>query len=154
MNHSSKLKLSDFCDNVTTYSQLIQNLFLHINVTDLYMTLIQYAAKNKDIYNAQTYKHTYSTLKDKIPNLQCMTVGDLLQFAEEESFHINSDDKSDSKTENIELGILIVKSLLVDLFQFYAEKEHVSYDSVLDGLKRRLSPPRVEMNKNYVIDSK
>ena len=136
MNNSSKLKLSDFCDNVTTYSQLIQKLFLHINVTDLYMTLIQYAARNRDIYTAQTYKNTYSTLNDKIPNLECMTVGDLLKFAEEKSLCITSSDKSDSKTENVELGILIVKSLLVDLFQFYAEREHVTYDSVADRLKK------------------
>ena len=78
-----KISISDFCGEEKTYAQLIQDLYFHISVKELYMVLASNAAQNRDVYESVSYRNTYSSLENRIPDVCRMTVGELLRYATE-----------------------------------------------------------------------
>lgn len=135
-----KLSLADFCKEERTYSQLIQEMFFHIGVKELYMALMIDTAEKGNIYDSVSYRNTYSSLEKRIPEVGRMTVGELLQYAtqnclSERNVEINYDEAS------IRMGHRIIKALLVDLFRPYAQRNQSTYESVVDKLKKAAAPP-------------
>lgn len=51
-----KISISDFCGEEKTYAQLIQDLYFHISVKELYMVLASNAAQNRDVYESVSYR--------------------------------------------------------------------------------------------------
>ena len=121
-----KISISDFCGEEKTYAQLIQDLYFHISVKELYMVLASNAAQNRDVYESVSYRNTYSSLENRIPDVCRMTVGELLRYAMEELYDEDS----------IKLGYKIIKALLVDLFQSYAHSNQSSYETVKEKLRK------------------
>ncbi len=115
-----KMSINDFCRKDRTYAQLIQDLFLHINVKELYTVLMM--------------NTVYAGLEEKIPELENMTVGELLRYATEGCLS-GGTMESLYDEESIQLGHQIIKALLVDLFRPYAEKNQSTYRSVLEKVK-------------------
>lgn len=129
-----KLNLADFCKAENTYAQLIQNLFLHISVKKMYLILMTDTAEKGDIFQSVIYRKTYEKLEDMIPDFERMTVGEALRFATEECLSTkNMNEYYDE--DMIRKGYQIVKTLLVDLFQPYAERDQITYKSVLEKLE-------------------
>ena len=52
-----KISISDFCGEEKTYAQLIQDLYFHISVKELYMVLASNAAQNRDVYESVSYEN-------------------------------------------------------------------------------------------------
>lgn len=117
-----KISISDFCGEEKTYAQLIQDLYFHISVKELYMVLASNAAQNRDVYESVSYRNTYSSLENRIPDVCRMTVGELLRYATEKCLSgRNMEELYDE--DSIKLGYKIIKALLVDLFQSYAHSK-------------------------------
>lgn len=135
-----KLSLSDFCKEERIYSQLIQELFFHIGVKELYMVLMIHTAEKGDVYESVSYRNTYSRLEKRIPGVERMTVGDLLQYAVQNCLS-GRDIETNYDETSIRLGHQIIKALLVDLFRPYVQKNQSTYESVVDKLKKAAVPP-------------
>lgn len=125
-----KLNLADFCKAESTYAQLIQNLFLHISVRKMYLILMADTAEKGDVYQSVTYRKTYEKLEKMIPDFERMSVGEALRFATVECLS-NKNISGSYDEDMIRKGYQIVKALLVDLFQPYAERNRITYKSVL-----------------------
>lgn len=131
----SKLSIMDFCRAEKTYSQLIQNLFLHISVKKLYEVLMMYSAEKGDVHQSVSYRSTYEMLEKNIPAAGQMTVGELLRYATEDCLGAERME-SPGDRQRIRLGHRIVTALLVELFDPIAEMNHCSYESVLMKMKK------------------
>ena len=131
----NKISIFDFCGEEKTYAQLIQDLYFHISVKELYMVLSSNAAKNRDVYESVSYRNTYSSLENRIPDVYRMTVGELLRYATEKCLSGRNMEASYDE-ESIKLGYKIVKALLVDLFQPYAQSKQSSYETVKEKLRK------------------
>lgn len=128
-----KISISDFCGEEKTYAQLIQDLYFHISVKELYMVLASNAAQNRDVYESVSYRNTYSSLENRIPDVCRMTVGELLRYATEKCLSgRNMEELYDE--DSIKLGYKIIKALLVDLFQSYAHSIGAFCDGAEDIL--------------------
>lgn len=130
-----KISISDFCGEEKTYAQLIQDLYFRISVKELYMVLASNAAQNRDVYESVSYRNTYSSLENRIPDVCRMTVGELLRYATEKCLSgRNMEELYDE--DSIKLGYKIIKALLVDLFQSYAHSNQSSYETVKEKLRK------------------
>lgn len=129
-----KMRIADFCKAENTYSQLIQELFLHIRLKNLYLTLMMDRARKGDVYQSVAYRQTYEMLKEKVPNFEKATVGEALQYVTEECF-LGGNRNEYQDEEMLKEGYQIIKALLVDLFEPYARRNNSTYRSVLKKLR-------------------
>lgn len=130
-----KISISDFCREEKTYAQLIQDLFFHISVKELYMVLASDAAKNRDLYGSVSYRNTYSNFENRIPDVCRMTVGELLRYAAEKCLS-GRNMEEDYDEGSIKLGYQIIKALLVDLFEPYAQNNQITYETVKEKMRK------------------
>ena len=125
-----KISISDFCGEEKTYAQLIQDLYFHISVKELYMVLASNAAQNRDVYESVSYRNTYSSLENRIPDVCRMTVGELLRYATEKCLSgRNMEELYDE--DSIKLGYKIIKQLLVFTLRVFGSSFEVYHDCLI-----------------------
>ena len=111
----------------------------------------QTVAQNRDVYESVSYRNTYSSLENRIPDVCRMTVGELLRYATEKCLSgRNMEELYDE--DSIKLGYKIIKALLVDLFQSYAHSNQSSYETVKEKLRKATGAPNDMMKEKIKED--
>ena len=128
-----KMSISEFTSGQSTMANayMIQDLFLHIPVRDLYLTLINERTQNQDIHYSVGYLNAFIELEKKVPQMEKITIGELLNYAEK---HCMTQEGVIGEAA-VQLGNKIVKFLLLEIFRPYFLQKKYTYESVCQKME-------------------